>query len=159
HADTCDGAGACQPNLAAAATPCGNTTDSTCDRADTCDGAGTCQSNIAPLGAPCGDRTDLSRNDAPCDGSGTCQPHHQPHGTTHPADGNACTADVCTNGVCTHTPSTSPECQVPTEICGNCIDDDGDGLTDFEDPDCCAGATQAALTIKKARLAPHGSTT
>lgn len=37
------------------------------------------------------------------------------------------------------------------EACGNCRDDDGDGLTDLEDPDCCAGG---ALTLAKARLKP-----
>jgi hypothetical protein len=33
------------------------------------------------------------------------------------------------------------------EICGNCVDDDGDGLTDFEDPACCEGPT-GSLTVK-----------
>jgi len=34
----------------------------------------------------------------------------------------------------------------PQEICGDCIDNDGDGLVDFEDPDCCA--TTSPLTIE-----------
>jgi hypothetical protein len=38
------------------------------------------------------------------------------------------------------------------ETCGNCIDDDGDGLVDFEDPECC-GETQS-FTLKKGRLRP-----
>jgi hypothetical protein len=37
------------------------------------------------------------------------------------------------------------------EICGNCIDDDGDGRVDLDDPDCCVGAP---LTLKRARLKP-----
>jgi hypothetical protein len=48
-------------------------------------------------------------------------------------DGDACTADACDTeaGRCTHT--AIPNC----ERCNNCIDDDGDGLVDYEDPDCC----------------------
>jgi hypothetical protein len=39
-----------------------------------------------------------------------------------------------------------------TEICGNCIDDDGNGLTDFEDLACCAGDERHAQVLKKGRL-------
>lgn len=42
----------------------------------------------------------------------------------------------------------------PTEICGNCADDDGDGLTDFEDPDCCSVST--TLTVRKASVRYDG---
>jgi len=41
------------------------------------------------------------------------------------------------------------------EICDNCKDDDGDGLTDAEDPDCC---TAQPLTVIKARLRPGKAT-
>jgi hypothetical protein len=49
---------------------------------------------------------------------------------------------------------------VAAETCGDCLDNDGDGLTDFEDPACCPAANTLALTIRKARLAPqkHGGT-
>jgi hypothetical protein len=35
------------------------------------------------------------------------------------------------------------------EVCGNCVDDDENGLVDFEDPDCCTmgGMTVTRLTI------------
>jgi uncharacterized repeat protein (TIGR01451 family) len=40
------------------------------------------------------------------------------------------------------------------EDCGNCLDDDGDGLVDIADPDCCAAqpltVTHASLTTPKA---------
>src|SRR5262249_50766266 len=36
------------------------------------------------------------------------------------------------------------------EICGNCVDDDGNGLTDLEDPACCG--TNAALSLKNGIL-------
>ena len=41
----------------------------------------------------------------------------------------------------------------PVEICGNCIDDDGNGLTDFEDPACCAQLQLAAMNVQKATIA------
>lgn len=41
------------------------------------------------------------------------------------------------------------------ELCGNCIDDDGDGLTDFEDDGCCAARPSFAL--KRALMKPAGS--
>jgi hypothetical protein len=46
-----------------------------------------------------------------------------------------------------------------TEICGNCIDDDGNGLTDFEDPACCPAARSFAMLVRKLLLKPHGART
>jgi hypothetical protein len=45
---------------------------------------------------------------------------------------------------------------VPTgpEICGDCIDNDCNGLTDFEDPACCA--PQSPMTVSKASIRPRG---
>jgi hypothetical protein len=40
----------------------------------------------------------------------------------------------------------------PAEVCGDCIDNDGDGLTDLEDPACCAAA--ATVKLRASRLAP-----
>jgi hypothetical protein len=45
----------------------------------------------------------------------------------------------------------------PQEICGNCFDDDGNGLTDFEDPACCGTTLSGTLTCSS--LAPAGSAT
>ncbi len=76
-------------------------------------------------------------------------------------DNNTCTTDTCTNRACVHTPisgCTQPE-SAPAEICGNCIDDDGNGLTDFEDPACCLQSDTFAMTLKGGRLRPHGSAT
>jgi hypothetical protein len=36
------------------------------------------------------------------------------------------------------------------ENCTNCVDDDGDGLTDFEDPSCCTATN--GLTLRRASL-------
>jgi hypothetical protein len=39
---------------------------------------------------------------------------------------------------------------VPAEICGDCLDNDGDGRVDYEDEDCCQ--VQAALDMRRMRL-------
>jgi hypothetical protein len=66
----------------------------------------------APEGTPCSDGQACTTPDE-CDGSGTCVPG--------PKD---CSTPACGG---------SPVC---TEVCGNCIDDNGDGLIDREDPKC-----------------------
>jgi len=38
------------------------------------------------------------------------------------------------------------------ELCGNCVDDDGNGLTDYEDAACCAGSQRFAQILKKGRI-------
>src|SRR5262249_32964200 len=48
----------------------------------------------------------------------------------------------------TTTSSSSTTTTLPPELCGNCIDDDGDELADLDDPDCCAGTG----TMRVARL-------
>ena len=45
-----------------------------------------------------------------------------------------------------------------TELCGNCIDDDGNGLTDFEDPACCVQVRTFRMTLSRARLVPGAGT-
>jgi Dictyostelium (slime mold) repeat len=76
-------------------------------------------------------------------------------------DDDPCTTDSCTGGVCVT--SAIGDCPVsnppPVEICGNCIDDDGNGLTDFEDPACCLQSQTFAMTLKKGRLRPRGAKT
>jgi hypothetical protein len=41
------------------------------------------------------------------------------------------------------------------EVCGDCIDNDGDGLTDFEDPACCANQQLFAMTHVRGRMRPR----
>lgn len=48
--------------------------------------------------------------------------------------------------------SLTPISPAPVEQCGNCADDDGDGLVDFADDDCCTSTS--ALTLD--RLAIRG---
>jgi len=47
----------------------------------------------------------------------------------------------------------------PREFCGNCIDDDGNGLTDFEDPACCMQSQAFTMTVTRGLLRPRGATT
>jgi hypothetical protein len=48
---------------------------------------------------------------------------------------------------------------IPVEICDNCIDDDGNGLADFEDPACCGGHAPFALALTRGRIKSQGLTT
>ena len=52
------------------------------------------------------------------------------------------------------TPTTTTT--LTADLCDNCVDDDGDGLVDFEDSDCC---TAAPLTLRKSSLRPRGQGT
>lgn len=51
------------------------------------------------------------------------------------------------------TSSSTTSSTLRPERCDNCADDDGDGLVDFEDGDCC---TPAPLTLQKSVLRPAG---
>lgn len=46
--------------------------------------------------------------------------------------------------------STTTSTLAGVETCGNCLDDDGDGQLDYEDPECCA-STPGALVVRRAR--------
>jgi len=73
HADTCDGAGECDSNLAAPGVACGDDTDGECTAPDSCDGAGACDPNHALSGVACGDQGMSCLNDDSCDGAGVCE--------------------------------------------------------------------------------------
>jgi hypothetical protein len=82
-------------------------------------------------------------------GSEACDPPDF-GGATCPGDGSA-------------SPGCSTDCRTidfaacgrgTAEICGNCIDDDGNGLTDFEDPACCAAARTFRMTLGKGKIVP-----
>jgi hypothetical protein len=101
-----------------------------CDDGDPCTGdlcgpQGVCQHEVQPFCVACASAED-------CD------------------DGNACTGDRCDGGICRHVQIA--DCPPPRETCGNGIDDDGDGLVDWEDPDCCAATMP--LTVSHLELRP-----
>ena len=95
---------------------------------------GTCGHNWLPGYVPC-------KTDAEC------------------VDEDPCSFDVCTEaGICDHQFSEEPDAACVAflsntsgvETCNDCIDNDGDGLVDYEDPDCCA--VPAHLGVKRVRL-------
>lgn len=45
------------------------------------------------------------------------------------------------------------------EICGNCLDDDGNGLTDFEDPACVGQGQAYGMQRVRTKLKPRGAKT
>ena len=51
-------------------------------------------------------------------------------------------------------------CITVAEICDDCIDNDGNGLTDLEDPACCSGTAAVSAELKKGNFrARTGNTT
>lgn len=94
QSDSCDGAGNCVGNHAAAATPCGRGANAGCS-ADACDGAGVCRPQDVAAGTACGDDGGGCR--APvCDGSGGCEPRQEPNGSACP--GGSCSLGTCIAG-------------------------------------------------------------
>jgi hypothetical protein len=68
---------------------------------------------------------------------------------------DSCDPDTPTSTTMTTTTTTTT---IPgAEICGNCLDDDGNGKVDFEDDACCALGQPPALTLKKATIKPAGN--
>ncbi len=135
-ADTCDGAGACQPNLAPGGTACGDATNTQCDLPDTCDGSGACQANYVSAGTSCGSAPDVCSDQDTCDGAGVCLPNHQSAGTSCGVQVVATTCDALDtcdgNSVC-----------LPNYAGSGTTCDDSDLCT--EDDSCdgagaCAGA-------------------
>jgi hypothetical protein len=47
---------------------------------------------------------------------------------------------------------------VPLEICGNCVDDDANGLVDLADPACCAPERTAPMALEEGLIDPAVAT-
>lgn len=97
----------------------------------------------------------------------SCTPSSCGNGTIEPECGEVCDGDLACSSpagafascVDNCTRLDRSDCPAPAaEICGNCIDDDGNGLVDFEDPACCTSGS-STMVITKARLTPHGPVT
>jgi hypothetical protein len=66
--------------------------------------------------------------------------------------GTACSAaDTATACTCV-------AIETPAEICGDCADNDGDGLVDFNDADCCPQRQSFAMALKRGRVKALGQT-
>jgi Right handed beta helix region len=100
---------------------------------------------------------------APASGTGTCSGTAStcrltttttttPSSTVPTTTGTPVTTTTTSTAVVPSTTSTT----LPPEICGNCLDDDGNGLIDFEDPACCS--TVQPLTVTQASFHPAKST-
>jgi len=114
----------------------GNTAD-----CDGCDGTGTIECSDGAIDAECGEV---------CDGADV--------------GGQVCPGGVVTCGADCRRVDRSlcpPGAPVPAEMCGNCLDDDLDGLVDYEDPACCGGPSLTGARLTNVRVKPRrrGSTT
>ncbi len=110
-----------------------------------------------------------------CTADGVCE-HHPRTGCASNADcddRNSCTTDSCMAGVCVNTDApgcpacdaasacvdprcrTAPVCAGPREICGDGVDNDGNGLIDFDDPACCPQTTGLAIRHMLFKPAPR----
>lgn len=100
-ADSCDGAGACQPNHVEDGAVCAETAGD-CQVADTCQ-QGTCQDNgLEPAGTACGNAAAGACDAADsCDSFGLCLANLAPDGTSCGDAGDECVrADSCQAGAC-----------------------------------------------------------
>lgn len=53
----------------------------------------------------------------------------------------------------THPTTTTTTPPATAEVCGDCIDNDDDGLTDFEDASCCGGGS-TTIQLRKGKIHP-----
>jgi hypothetical protein len=74
--------------------------------------------------------------------------------TTTTSPGSTSTSTSLTSTTVSPGSSTSTTIQV-AEICGNCVDDDHNNLTDFEDPACCS-TPRFAMILRRGRIHPKG---
>jgi len=158
--------GVCQHTPIPSCRPC--TTAGDCDDANACTTdscpAGTCVN--APIAgcqacstdADCNDQNACTTDACP---AGVCQ--HVTIADCQPCtrdpdcdDADPCTTDKCPAGRCVHQAILNCVSPLPAEICGDCIDNDGNGLTDFEDPACCQQQFNMALAL--GRIKPRGAT-
>jgi hypothetical protein len=70
------------------------------------------------------------------------------------ADGEICRE----NGKCHKAkPCKKHDCEPePQEFCGDCVDNDGNGLVDFEDPACCSAGRSFVMALRTGRMIPRG---
>ena len=162
--DSCDG-GVCSNTPTEGCTPCTTAADCNDNNACTTESCigGVCRNTR--ISGCCTTLTDCDDHNActtdTCDAA-VC--HHAAISGCRPCttvancnDFNACTTDSCISGACVHTNTCLAPAAVPTETCGNCIDDDGNGLTDFEDPACSGQA--GTLTLEEGLLRRAGDAT
>lgn len=117
----------------------------------TCDDNNLCTTDTCDPKVGC----TFNNNTEPCDDGNVCTSGDTCGGgvciaggiTPSCDDKNPCTTDACDpkSGACTHTAIAG--CVVPAEVCGDGIDNDGNGLTDCDDSECGASATAFVLYV------------
>jgi len=115
-----------------------------------CAEGGVCVSTPRPGCIPCAQDGDCNDDDActtnKCGEDGSCQFTTIPGckqctAATDCDDAHSCTDDACVDGACEHQPTPGcTVCEPTTEICGDGIDNDCNGLTDCDDPSCSGSA-------------------
>jgi hypothetical protein len=147
-ADSCDHATGCRHDPIPDCTTCGTVAD--CDDANACTAEacsdGVCRHADEPGCVSCASAADCNDEKActtdRCTERGVCAHEERPgcvrcDGPEGCDDQDACTDDHCTGGVCSFAPIDN--CCVPSvEVCGDGRDNDCDGLTDCDDPNCAA---------------------
>jgi hypothetical protein len=88
-----------------------------------------------------------------CNANCTC-PGGATTTTTTTLAGSTSTSTSLTTTTVSPGSTTSTTSQV-AEICGNCVDDDHNNLTDFEDPACCS-TQRFAMALRRGRIRPKG---
>ena len=127
------------------------------DKAKDCHGK-SCKSHGNP-----GGRTVCS-TDAECAADEGCR-HGRCHKDICTTDADCDADETCRNGKChkggpgdNGKPTDDGGEPTPAEICGDCIDNDGNGLTDLEDPACCNESQTFSLTLSRGVIVPRGDT-
>jgi hypothetical protein len=124
---------------------------------------------------PSGSTTTTTTTGTSSTSSTTSTPTTTTSTTLHPCTTDQdCPIGTCVEGMCVPQCTDNADCNVGSpsgalvcvdgrcqpntaEICGDCLDNNGDGLIDFEDPQCCAQNTTERfdMVLRKGRLHPR----
>ena len=107
---------------------------------------------------------DVCTTDADCAADEGCR-NGKCHKEVCSTDADCDADETCRNGKChkggpgdNGKPTDDGGEPTPAEICGDCIDNDGNGLTDLEDPACCNESQTFSLTLSRGVIVPRGDT-
>ncbi|NUP09538.1 MAG: hypothetical protein HOW73_26130 [Polyangiaceae bacterium] len=136
----CGPEGTCIATNTAADTPCGGAPTGTCDLQNTCDGNGACVENRAPNGTFCADCPAGPGQCGPCM-EGVCGDCAGAPATTKTFRSPLSTSGWVLTGDWRVYADAPPPAAYPISQCNDGIDNDGDGLTDYDDDPGCSSAT------------------